>query len=570
MPRIPQHIIDQILNDTDIVEVVSSYVPLKKMGGNFKACCPFHQEKSPSFVVSPEKNIYHCFGCGVGGNVIGFVMDHEKLGFVETVQKLADRLGIALPKSNEPVDNDPKQMLYKINAYAQWFFANEIKQNTKVKGYVQMRGLSPEVSDEFELGYAPDSFDTLVDFLQQKKIPLDAAIKLGLAKAGKQATPYAFYRDRLMFPIRNTTGKIVGFGGRSLNSDNVAKYINSPESPIYNKSQELYGFYQAKQAIKTEKQAIVVEGYLDVIACHQLGLKQAVAPLGTSLTQKQVRLLKRYTEDLILMFDGDNAGRQAAHKAVKTCLVEGFHPRICLLEAGMDPGDYLKQPPEALNDQVQKSQRALDFLISQAMEHVAQNRHDKPKVLRKLIDYLNLVTDPLVKIHYRSQVAEYFDISVQEIEKIVEITRNPDTLAGHNPMTTQALSLESLLVVLYLNRPSSFDSTQLIELSEDFADEGLKNLVRALESLKKDETFDLHKAIQELPQDLQGLCTRLLLHDSSIHSDVNISDCIHKFKQLANKQKLKKITAQIVQADLKKDQQLKLTLLKQKQQLLSE
>lgn len=579
MPQIPQHIIDQVLQNTEIVDIISETVALKKTGANYKACCPFHQEKTPSFVVSPDKQIFHCFGCGVGGNAVSFLMQYEKLEFPEALEKLAKRLGIALKSEKTSVKEDGKSRFYKINAYAQWFFAEQFEHAQKAKDYVAQRGLSAETVKTFELGYGPDSFEKLLPFLREKKVPLDDAAKLGIIKKRDSGGFYDFYRDRLLFPIRNSAGHMIGFSGRALGQNQEAKYINSPESPIYNKSTELYGFYQAKKHIIAKEQAVIVEGNIDVLACHQLGITHAVAPLGTSLTEQQVQKLKRLTTDIVLMFDGDDAGKKAALKAVQTCLTFGIHPKMIILPENQDPGDYLSQKnpkTPSLPEEIARANLAMDWIFAKSLGTASSQTSKKVSVIKELIQWLKKLSDPVEQMEYRKKLSQYFDISASDLQKMIANTSKTASSSPHqNSDTTDSKfliekpeSLETLLVWLFLDDPSQFPNHSISGLSADFEDNSLKRLALSLEDLiKKDETFNRALAIQSLPKDLEGIYSRILLWDKV---ESNVGDCIKKFYSQRNKKRLKEITAQIVEAELKNDAPLKLKLLEKKQRLLSE
>lgn len=578
MPQIPQHIIDQVLQNTEIVDIISETVTLKKTGANYKACCPFHQEKTPSFVVSPDKQIFHCFGCGVGGNAVSFLMQYEKLEFPEAMEKLAKRLGIALQAEKSHIKEDGKSRFYKINSYAQWFFAEQLPHAPKAQDYVAQRGLNADTVKTFELGYGPDSFEKLLLFLREKKVPLDDAAKLGIIKKRESGGFYDFYRDRLMFPIRNSAGHVVGFSGRALGQSQEAKYINSPESPIYNKSTELYGFYQAKKNIIAKEQAVIVEGNIDVLACHQLGITNAVAPLGTSLTEQQVQKLKRLTSEIVLMFDGDEAGKKAALKAVQTCLALGIHPKMIILPENQDPGDYLspknlKTP--SLPEEIVQANLAMDWIFAKSLSAASSQTGKKVLVIKELIQWLKKLSDPVEQMEYRKKLSRYFDISAGDLQKMIDNTSKTASSSPHqNSDTTDSRfftekpeSLEALLVWLFLNDPSQFPNHSISELSADFEDNNLKRLALSLENLiKKDETFNRALAIQSLPKDLEGIYSRILLWDKA---GSNVGDCIKKFYSQRNKKRLKEITAQIIEAELKNDTPLKLRLLEKKQRLLS-
>lgn len=567
---IPQNIIDQILNETDIIQVIDEYVPLKKTGANFKACCPFHNEKSPSFVVSPQKQIYHCFGCGVGGNVLSFVMNYEKLTFPASVEILAERLNIEIPKDHRQKQKDEGlERFFKINSYAQWFFSEQLKSSPGTLQYIQSRGLSASIVETYQLGFAPDEYQKLTPFLKSKNVPMDLAQSLGLIKKRDSGGFYDFYRNRLTFPIRNNRGHIIGFGGRTL-GDAQAKYINSPESPVYNKSRELYGLFEARKEISHRDQVVIVEGYIDVLACAQLDIPHAVAPLGTSLTTDQVKILNRYSTDLVLMFDGDSAGKKAAVKAMQTCFAQGIHPRVCLLPDGRDPGDYLKNANNSkeLKDLLEKATSAMDWLFAEYLNSATAEPTSRAKVVRNIIKWLESLPDPIERGEYYKKLSQYFEIPVSELQKNLENTNDLNIVRGSK---IEELSLEARLIFYYLQTPQEFPERDISKFACDFKDLGLKKLAELVQVfVKKHETFQPQHAISDLPQELQGLLRHILFKGSELGEETGISQSMFKFKRQVAKKRLKEITAQILKAEALKDNELKMQLLKQKQELLSQ
>ncbi len=351
---IPQQFIDDLLNRTDIVDVVGERVQLKKQGRNYTACCPFHQEKTPSFSVSPDKQFYYCFGCGAGGNALGFVMDHDHLEFPQAVENLALRLGLEVPReqgsrrSGRPAQ--PRQSpLYELLQAACDFYQQALKSHPARSGavdYLKGRGLSGRVAKDFQLGFAPPGWDNLLKHLGgdpiREKLLLDAGL---LAENETAQRRYDRFRDRIIFPIRDMRGRVVGFGGRVL-GDDKPKYLNSPETQVFHKSQELYGLFEARSHNRDLREIIVVEGYMDVIALAQQGLRNAVATLGTATSSDHVRRILRLVPQVTFCFDGDNAGRKAAWRALEATLEHmqsNVGARFLFLPEGSDPDDLIRQ-----------------------------------------------------------------------------------------------------------------------------------------------------------------------------------------------------------------------------------
>ncbi len=344
----PEELIEEVRTRNDIVDVVSGYVLLKKTGTSYKGKCPFHIEKTPSFSVSPEKQLYHCFGCGAGGNVISFIMNIENLGFIDALKLLADRAGIILPDRNtdlsyENLQYKKKQIQYCIHKDAAKYFYNNLKNNESVLRYLNSRGISSNTIVKFGLGYALEDWEGLYQFLLNKNYSKEDISKSGLVipKKTQDSEYYDRFRNRLIFPVFNLTNKIIAFGGRVLDKT-LPKYINSPETIIFSKGNNLYGLNKAKNNIK-DGQIIIAEGYMDVISLYEHGLDNVVASLGTALTKEQGKILSRYAEEIILAYDGDDAGRQATLRAIEVLIPFECKIKVLILPKGMDPDDYINK-----------------------------------------------------------------------------------------------------------------------------------------------------------------------------------------------------------------------------------
>ncbi|MEL0036896.1 MAG: DNA primase, partial [Gammaproteobacteria bacterium] len=336
--RIPQTFIDDILARTDLVELIESRVPLKKAGTNYKACCPFHNEKTASFNVNGQKQFYHCFGCGASGNAISFMMEYDRLDFPDAVDELAGRLGLEVPReaSNMP---QVSKSLYEIMQQSSDFYASQLNRSQTARQYLSSRGLNQAVSDQYHIGFAPDAWSGLMDHIGRGKDTVEQLIDVGMVVKNDKGKTYDRFRNRLMFPIRNKRGKVIAFGGRII-GDGQPKYLNSPETDIFSKGTELYGLYEAKQANRTLNRLIIVEGYMEVVALAQFGITYAVATLGTATTDFHLKELFKQTNEVIFCFDGDKAGRDAAWKALNISLphIRGDRlVRFMFLPQGDDP-----------------------------------------------------------------------------------------------------------------------------------------------------------------------------------------------------------------------------------------
>lgn len=341
---IPQPFIDELLSRTDLVELIDGYVPLKKRGTSFIACCPFHSEKTPSFNVVAKKQFYHCFGCGVSGNAISFVMGYLNQGFTDAIDTLASRLGMQVPRDGNPEKNQQSLSLYQLLSRVSQFYQQTLKNKGQVAiDYLRQRGLSGEIAKLYQLGYSPSGWNTLEAQFKSNKNELIATGMLIQKEDGKT---YDRYRHRIMFPIHDRHGRIIGFGGRSIDPDQKPKYLNSPETTIFQKSRELYGLHQILQQQNTIHNVIIVEGYMDVIALAQHGIRNAVAALGTATSSYHIQLLSKHTKQLFFCFDGDAAGRQAAWRALESCLPElnaGLDAAFIFLPDGQDPDSLVRE-----------------------------------------------------------------------------------------------------------------------------------------------------------------------------------------------------------------------------------
>ncbi len=383
---IPQHFIQELLARADVVEIVGRYVQLKKAGANFSGLCPFHSEKSPSFTVSPSKQFYHCFGCGKNGNAIGFLMDHTGAGFVEVVHDLAQQYGMVVPederspaeRARAAQETEKRHTLTDVLAKAGEAYRKHLKSTPRAVEYLKKRGLSGAVARDYGLGYAPEGWRSLASVFADYADPLLA--ESGLVIVGddpsSSAGPaggkrYDRFRDRIMFPIRSVKGEVIGFGGRVL-GDEKPKYLNSPETPVFHKGRELYGLFEARQALREHGYALVTEGYMDVVALAQLGFGNAVATLGTACTPEHVHKLFRFTEQVVFSFDGDAAGRRAAHKALEAALPLATDTRsvkFLFLPTEHDPDSFIRaEGPDAFGQAVKNAVPLSRFLLDAAAE----------------------------------------------------------------------------------------------------------------------------------------------------------------------------------------------------------
>lgn len=414
---IPRDFIDELLAKTDIVDIIDQVVPLKKSGANYMACCPFHKEKSPSFSVSPSKQFYHCFGCGVHGSAIGFVMEHQGMSFTEAVQYLADRVGMIVPRIKGMQPENPaekarrkqqQQTLENAVAQAATFYQQQFSSHPQVMNYARQRGLSPEIIERYGIGYAPEGWTPLAQIFQP--YPTNELINSGMVidNEGKQ---YDRFRHRLMFPIRNPAGQVIGFGGRVLD-DSKPKYLNSPDTPLFDKGKNLYGLFEARAAIKDAGRILVVEGYMDVATLAQFGIGYAVASLGTSTTAEHIKLLMRYSDDIYFCFDGDEAGRKAAWRALENALPQLKDDKslyFLFLPNQHDPDSYVREYGKARFEEMllQQSKPLSSHFFDKLTEHLNLNSSEgKAELVKTATPLLNQIQAPTLAFLLRQQLSE--------------------------------------------------------------------------------------------------------------------------------------------------------------------
>ncbi|MEN1834613.1 DNA primase [Pseudomonas lijiangensis] len=430
---IPQSFIDDLLNRTDIVDVVSSRVQLKKTGKNFSACCPFHKEKTPSFSVSPDKQFYYCFGCGAGGNALGFVMDHDNLDFPQAVEELAKAAGMEIPREQNVKGQKPRQPtdspLYPLLAAAAEFYRQALKSHPMRKAavdYLKGRGLSGEIARDFGMGFAPPGWDNLYKHLSsdtlQQKVMIDAGLLIENAETGKR---YDRFRDRVMFPIRDSRGRVIAFGGRVL-GDDKPKYLNSPETPVFHKGQELYGLFEARKHNRNLDEIIVVEGYMDVIALAQQGLRNAVATLGTATSEEHLKRLFRVVPNVLFCFDGDQAGRNAAWRALEatlSSLQDGRRARFLFLPEGEDPDTLVRsEGTDAFKARInQHAQPLADYFFEQlTKESDPRSLEGKAHMATLAAPLIDKVPGANLRTLMRQRLSEITGLNNEAVSQLVQ------------------------------------------------------------------------------------------------------------------------------------------------------
>ena len=425
---IPESFIQEVLNRTDVVDVIDKRVQLKKAGANFVACCPFHQEKSPSFSVSPSKQFYHCFGCGAHGSAITFLIEFEGLTFVEAVHQIASSLGLTVP--NEHIA-DPKKIkenfgLEEAMKIANQFYQKALRASPKAIEYLKTRGLTGKVAKEFSIGFAPDGWQNLESAFKQYDDP--SLEKAGLIQKNDKGKYYDRFRNRIMFPIINEKGQVIAFGGRVINPEDTPKYYNSPETPLFQKSYELYGLIHARKPIREKGYVVVVEGYMDVVALAQHDFKNVVATLGTATTIYHIKKLMRYTRDIVFCFDGDNAGQTAAWRAMMNALsavTDNVRLKFLFLPDNHDPDSYIREYSKDAFDQLAEDALPLSEYIVRhlTLTNDLSSQDKKVRLLNDVEPILNEMTAPKLHLFLRKKIAQLVGLDMQEITNILKDTK---------------------------------------------------------------------------------------------------------------------------------------------------
>ncbi|MFA5059023.1 MAG: DNA primase [Candidatus Omnitrophota bacterium] len=491
MGLIPEEIISQVLDRCHIVEIVAGYVPLKRAGRNFKANCPFHHEKTPSFVVNPDKQIFHCFGCGEGGNVISFIAKQERLEFPEAVRFLAEKVGIQIPTDER---SDPKvaslnQLIYQANELAADFFhttlalAENESVVTAVK-YLKGRGINLDIVKKFQLGFAPESWDKLINHLRSKNITINVMEKAGLVVPRENRDGFFDrFRNRIIFPIFDSRSRCVAFGARTMQEGVAAKYINSPETPIYTKGNHLYGFHLTKDAVRVKDFAIVVEGYMDFIIPFQAGVDNIVASLGTALTVEQIRLIRRYTENIVMLFDADKAGESAMIRSLDLLIEEGINVKVAILAAGEDPDSFIRKfGVEEFNERIAQAQPLIEYKLKTLMgKYSHKTVEGKASIAKEMLPTIAKFKNAVMKFGYIKQLSSLLAIPEQalltELQKVPQLNSREEKIAPLVAPFIKARIVERNLLKLLLSDESLIPLLKDRVQADDFHDKDIRQII---------------------------------------------------------------------------------------------
>lgn len=479
---IPRSFINDILAKADIVDVVNSRVKLKKAGtNNYQACCPFHHEKTPSFTVSKSKQFYHCFGCGAHGNAIGFLMEYDKLEFLEAVEELANFLGLDVPREQSGGRNEKTQVsfqtkrdLYQLMAEIAHFYQQQLPNHIPAQAYLQKRGLSQEVIERFAIGFVPDSFDSVLRKFGRNREEQARLFDLGMLSGNQNGRVYDRFRNRIMFPIRDRRGRTIAFGGRVL-GDEKPKYLNSPETVTYHKGNELYGLFEALQINDSPEMLLVVEGYMDVVALAQFGVNYAVASLGTATTSEQIQQIFRVTEQAVCCYDGDRAGRDAAWRALENALPyleDGRQLKFIFLPDGEDPDTFIRQQgKEGFENYIRNALSLSDFLFANLLQQVdLSTKEGKSKLAALAVPLIKRIPGEMLRLYLRNLLAQKLGIIDQtQLESLIPHRLEKEQSAVEKTVKIKRTPMR-LLIALLLQNPSlaqlGYDLSSLKELNE--------------------------------------------------------------------------------------------------------
>ena len=552
MARYSEEILNEVRQANDIVDVISQYVHLKRSGRNYFGLCPFHNEKSPSFSVSPDKQIFHCFGCGVGGNVITFVSQIEGLNFVETVQMLAERANIQLPTLQNNGDTQReilKDKVYKVNEFtAEYYHQNLYKPQAKTaQEYVKKRQLTNETLKSFRIGFS-GKFDELYQELKKQGFQEQEILESGLVNKNERGQYIDRYRNRLMFPICDARGRVIAFGGRVLD-DSKPKYINSPENVVYSKGRHLFGLNVAKKG--DTKKLLIVEGYMDVISLHQRGITNVVAPLGTALTEQQGWLLRKNSEQIILSFDSDDAGIKAKLRAIDILQNMGCDLRVIQLEGAKDPDEYIvKYGNMRFQNAVDKAFSVVEFKVKILKKELnLENTNDKIKFLNEIAKLISKVDNTIEREVYIEKIAKEYDISKEAIyaevnkltyknDKSEKILEKAKPVITHKKVETKEVSESirrrenTIISILLTGDLSIFEIIKQNIKPKDFQDEINQEIAKKLYEEFEKGNSNINSIIDTLDQEHQNQITMIMAEDYEIEDlEKAIDDIIQAYKR---------------------------------------
>ncbi|NLN59654.1 MAG: DNA primase [Deltaproteobacteria bacterium] len=587
---VSQEKIDEIRDRVDIVHLISEYVTLKKMGRNFTGLCPFHKEKTPSFTVRPDKQIFFCFGCGLGGNAFSFLMHINGMTFPEAIRYLASKTGVSLPGSpshaRTAARSSEKEQIYLVNKEAsQWFVRNlAMKENASIRAYLGNRGITPGVIEAFSLGYAPNNWSGLRNHFERGKIAVEWAEKAGLVVTGREGSYYDRFRGRLMIPIEDTEGRIIAFGGRLLDQGEP-KYLNSPETPVYIKGRCLYGLSKSREYIRKEGHAILVEGYFDFLSLWGAGIHSVVASLGTALTQEQVALLRRYTQKVFVAFDADVAGQRALMRSFELFLAADIDALAVTLPAGGDPDNFIRAyGKEGFLEAIGAAQPLETYCLDQLWGGEKTLIGEKNAVKKAVQLSLN-ITDPIARNLFLRRISERFGVDYEVLQREVRGTQNISLPPASNRQTDshkgsvadRVDKLELSIVHLMLEKPNKIRRVVEDNALTYFSEGSLKVLAEQIATTVGRDgrgMIDLDGLVGLLDRpSIREAVLRLVMEEQPISDELAdriYDDVLNKLRRRWFKKKRGNLQAKLVKAQQDRNETLQLTLIQEIEYLVQE
>jgi len=557
----PREKLAEIRSRANIVDIISEYVTFKKAGKNYLALCPFHSEKTPSFHVNEEKQIFYCFGCQKGGDVITFLREINNLSFVEAVSQLAHRYGLSLPppSSYRKEKATDQEAFLEINEKAMHFFHHVLMQRPEGevgRKYLKKRGIDQKIWETFKLGYAIETWDGLATFLNKSKIPLPLAKQLGLIAPREKGGFFDCFRGRIIFPIFNLNGMIIGFGGRAIEGG-TPKYLNSSDSMVYKKSSSLFGLPITRNPIAKEDQVLIVEGYFDLLSLFQAGICSVVSPLGTALTGGHIQTLKRFTSRFYVVFDADEAGDKAALRSLEMFLSEGLSPRVVILPAGSDPDEFIRQKGA---ENFRKKMETAPLLIEHFIERTIEKKNfslpeGKVEVIKEVIPIIGYVREPIIQDEYIRKLSERLGVREDRIRSL-----------GVSPVSHHAKELssppieetrrEEFLLTLMLQKPELIPAVDTVKVVEDFDSHLLQEIAKTVIFLyHKEGEVEITTLIDQLGEEKGKLTMRLSLKEENF-ADItdSLKDCVLQIKRNKFKKMKTQLTIKIKKAQDSRDE----------------
>lgn len=546
---------EQIRQAANIIDIASQYTTLRKRGRKFVGLCPFHPEKAPSFTVDDEKQLYHCFGCGAGGDVFTLVMEKEDLSFPEALKYLAQKYNIPIPQSRKISREALKleEKLFKINEDALAFFKKNLfntKEGQQALDYLKKRDISDDIIQKLKIGYAPDTWDSLLSFFKRKNIQPSLLEKSGLVlRREKKEGCYDRFRGRIIFPIFSLSGKVVGFGGRTVvNAE--PKYLNSPDTPVYSKGNLLYGLNFCKESIREKGELILVEGYTDFVALYQAGITNIAAPLGTSLTSQQVSLASRFAPRIIISYDGDDAGKAAALRAISLCFEKGAQIRVLVLPKDLDPDSFLKKHGrDKYLNLMKKSTPGLEFLIDSMLQGADVKIPEvKAKIVREVAKEIEKMPDYVVRSEYLKKASEHLSVDEEALRSIIRQESSEEKREERDLFFPAEKRLLQILIEAREIAPYVFAEMKV----EDF--QGLKSepiFSVFVDCFNKRKETNFHELKQKITPSLASSLTEILQEKEQTSTVEEAMDCLYTLRQFSLENRARKLKAEITRSERK-------------------